>query len=46
MTDLNIDKNIKLLILKAEQKYRFVSDQAAALGISLPTLKKYKRKLK
>jgi len=38
---LNIEENIKILIIKAIAKYRFRKEQALVLGIDEKTLVKY-----
>jgi transcriptional regulator of acetoin/glycerol metabolism len=42
MENLNLDHNIKLLLLKALNKYKWESEAAEALGVSKKTLWRYK----
>lgn len=41
--NLNLDYNIKLLVLKALNKFKKIGPAAEALGVSERTLKRYKR---
>jgi hypothetical protein len=41
--NLNLEYNVRILILKAMEKYKYEFDQAQALKISNRTLQKYKR---
>lgn len=44
--NLNINDNIKTLIIKAVEKYKYVYEQASVLGILQQSLVRYRRKYK
>jgi hypothetical protein len=41
--NLNLEYNVRILILKAMEKYKYEAEQAKALGITMRTLNEYKR---